>query len=654
MMDALKKAGMKEEDLRRLPSGQTSTQLHGRSATEIAIDAASGEALLPTQQENHDGEVVKEQKEVKGEDSPPRRKSVTFAEDTNSELNTLAMSHSRRHSSSGEADATELPPRRRSVTFADDSLPESTTSAISHSRRQSSSGSSVSPSRRRSVTFADDTNTESNSSAVSHSRRHSSSSEAGSTESPSRRRSVTFADDTNTESNSSAVSHSLRRTSSSDVDSTDSSSRRRSVTFADDTKSEPTSSGRLSHSLYHTPTSTTTSTEKPVFRVHNNFDPGSRVIELDAEDREIGTTAPTMPLDDSPEDAALRREMLAYGLNEMGSVVAQLDLEEGETESYYTEDEEDDDKEHESATDDEENQFGMSTRNVLEDDYRKEMLELEQRLNLRYFENVGPQAAPLAGNENVDIEQLAKHTARVTVKSEEDMPNKTQPQAQAESHQVQIEPQAASTSLHSKDRSKRGVRFAEELDVSPGPAPSEPTPTTTASAVRDTVLERAPQPSSTSTAAPEPPSTRKPSRFRASRAAASSPSVPLPPSSRNLTTPKNSPLAAHIVESAPSTMSSSAATEPDEFDPALLKKQVAEEYYRTRNRLIGKQGGFRREMQEEMDMQGEEEEEEFAGAHASQTTMDVEDQEQAGDENVEEPKKMSLFRKARLKKDAGW
>ena len=42
-----------------------------------------------------------------------------------------------------------------------------------------------------------------------------------------------------------------------------------------------------------------------------------------------------------------------------------------------------------------------------------------------------------------------------------------------------------------------------------------------------------------------------------------------------------------------------APTEPDDFDPAILQQEIRTEYYRTRNRMIQKQGGFMKNDEEE-------------------------------------------------------
>jgi len=48
-------------------------------------------------------------------------------------------------------------------------------------------------------------------------------------------------------------------------------------------------------------------------------------------------------------------------------------------------------------------------------------------------------------------------------------------------------------------------------------------------------------------------------------------------------------------------------SDPDELDPALLQQEVATEYYRVRNRMIQKQGGFKNQEDEDHRVEFDEE-----------------------------------------------
>ncbi len=170
---------------------------------------------------------------------------------------------------------------------------------------------------------------------------------------------------------------------------------------------------------------------------------GSRFIELDDADQEI-LSVPTNILQDSAEEATLRREMLEYSLSEVGSVVAELNLDQEGDWSSYSEDDPDSD----SQGGEDEDQYGRSTSRILTDQYVAEMLNLGRKLDAA--QNDGPGAPG-------DAETLTRlsRDARLLV----------------------IQDPNASRSNNEKHRNqgstKKSVRFAEQLDVSP-PKPNGP------------------------------------------------------------------------------------------------------------------------------------------------------------------------------------
>jgi len=313
----------------------------------------------------------------------------------------------------------------------------------------------------------------------------------------------------------------------------------------------------------------------------------------------------------------------------------------------------------------------MNTTGMMSAQYRQEMQDLEARLNAKYFANLGPDAAGMLDESGTaDVEQLATHTARIAVKDDEDMPQRPSRDTSSASASNVAPPSALKTATAGS--AKKGVRFAEELDVAPAqPAVQAPKATikTSTPGIRDVVQERTTLPSSPVTAPVPPSSTRPPSRFKAARSAtaqsANLPEArsPLPPSttssitsttkspSSRLTTPANSPLAATVAERPPSSISTAtaAAHEPDEFDAELVRSQVAEEYYRQRNRRISKEGGFRREVQDEAEMLDDDE---YEASSKRNDGMIREGLDAGVEEEMDEPpQKMSLFRKARLKRE---
>ena len=94
-----------------------------------------------------------------------------------------------------------------------------------------------------------------------------------------------------------------------------------------------------------------------------------------------------LPEDESPKDAETRREMLEYHLNEVGNVVAQIDLEDGEAgadddeddnSSFFTSSEhlDDDDTPYTtglSESEESEDELGRTKRKLISPEYRREM-----------------------------------------------------------------------------------------------------------------------------------------------------------------------------------------------------------------------------------------------------------------------------------------
>ncbi|KAL2013355.1 hypothetical protein VTN00DRAFT_880 [Thermoascus crustaceus] len=353
--------------------------------------------------------------------------------------------------------------------------------------------------------------------------------------------------------------------------------------------------------------------------------------EKDEDERPV----PVTDIDESPEDAKLRREMLQYGLNEVGAVVAELELDENasdisiEDEDYdsYEDIDPDDDE------DEEEDEYGRTTRRVLTDEYHQQMRELERKLNARGMFNVGRDTSSLPEEVRRELE-----APRGVVKVERS-------EASGEAAKV---PEKAPE----EKKPKKKVAFAPELDIAPDPqppvqqektAPRQPeTPP-----VSESIVERTEPVKEQKPAAPQPP--KKVSRFKSSRAAgtpaetatpAAAPiastvkptvgssiknpdpsSLPLFPAKPKEPKPFSQPIATDIIEkhtlsqsqseSRPSeprppegktladtlverdvSEGSAAPPEPDELDEELHRKEIATEFYRMRNRMIHRSGGF--------------------------------------------------------------
>ncbi|MCJ1415069.1 hypothetical protein MMC32_001399 [Xylographa parallela] len=358
--------------------------------------------------------------------------------------------------------------------------------------------------------------------------------------------------------------------------------RKKVVSFAKDAKVDVLESPTLSH---------LTTTTKPPPAKHGGILPLDNIsrkadIVPDIQDADDAHEYTDGPPAESPEDAALRRQMLQYSMNEVGAIVAEMDLEESDSMTDYSEEP---DEELGSETDEEEDQYGRTTRRVISDDYRRQMLELERKLNAQMLENVGP---------NPDFPALEDVGHRATI-------------AETDSQQ-----EIWSGTEQNKSKAKKGVRFAESLDISEVPPrtassqlltnnmSSAPTP------IANLIIERAPS----NTAKPRTTSSKqRQSEFKTAQetelpppANQNNPANTYPPNTNTLappattssqrTTARQAPtgppgltIAPTLIER-PSLLSS--APPPDEHDPALMQQSLATEYHRLRNRQIQRSGGF--------------------------------------------------------------
>jgi unconventional prefoldin RPB5 interactor 1 len=338
---------------------------------------------------------------------------------------------------------------------------------------------------------------------------------------------------------------------------------KKSVSFADDTKPEVASNrATLEKDGYNDALA------------DMNFTRGTKVIELDEYDNEIASY-PVIPQGESPEDAELRRQMLQYGLSEVGQIVAELNLETPKVE--YADDDDEEDWGDETEDDEDEDEWGRTTRPVLHDDYRKQMLELEKKLNARMMQNVGPEGSSDTLKEHVnDVRTL-----------------KIRPDEQFDDSLETVKGEPAES-----ESKKKGVRFADSLDVSEAPQPVRETTSLTepsrkpAPTMSDTIVER---PAASPEVAAPPTKPAKVSKFKSGRAGASQaplmlPTPPMPEPPSVPTGPAGRTLANKIVEHDSSTVEPNA---PDEFDPVLLNREVQAEYHKARNRFIQQQNGFK-------------------------------------------------------------
>lgn len=302
-----------------------------------------------------------------------------------------------------------------------------------------------------------------------------------------------------------------------------------------------------------------------------NFTRGTKVIELDQDDNEIASY-PIIPQGESPEDAELRRQMLQYGLSEVGQIVAELDLDQPTV--SYSDDEDEDDYDYNTEDDEEEDEYGRTKKVVVTEDYRQQMLELEKKLNARMIENTGP---------DTNTDSLAEHVSEIRTM-----------RIRGNEHFDQSLAAARAEPIKDQSLKKKGVRFADDVDVSEAPSQMpkpvrnqiNPSPTIT-----DRIVER---PSSTPEAQAAPTKPAKVSRFKSARHGATEPRIlptPFVPAAPPVPTgPAGRTLAPTVLEHASTT---SEPQVPDEYDPVTINREIQTEYHKARNRYMQQQGGFK-------------------------------------------------------------
>lgn len=311
--------------------------------------------------------------------------------------------------------------------------------------------------------------------------------------------------------------------------------------------------------------------------LRGTFKPGDKVHELNEDDDVVGMHV-VIPEHESEEDARIRREMLDYHLHEVGHVVAQMDMEEGDMDEYESasasdfasSEYQDEDTPYTSglseSEDESEDEFGRTKKRVVSDDYHKEMQELERRL----IGNMGP------------------------VSSEQDLNGLNLEIDPGDARRLVIREKRNSTSSMSSDGEKKStgkkrVSFADALDV------AEPSSPPLKAAKHEEGENAAPIADVHERSAPptEGPATQdsKTSRFKKAR---------MPPLSNDSNVSDvvmqdeaaEGPIMADILVERP-TPKRAAAPSDNDPDGIMQRRELAAEYYRRRNDMIRQQGGFK-------------------------------------------------------------
>ncbi|KIX97903.1 uncharacterized protein Z520_06681 [Fonsecaea multimorphosa CBS 102226] len=322
---------------------------------------------------------------------------------------------------------------------------------------------------------------------------------------------------------------------------------------------------------------------------------------------------PTNP-NDTEAEAELRREMLEYsrGLDEVGAIVAELELEEDASDLSYDEDEDDPDFDTEMdldedlEEDDSEDESGKSKHPLsLPRGYQKKMEELQEKLGLK---NIGPQS---------EIETSVEH-----IKRPERPPAAEAARKAAIARHDKSKKGSLKTALSKSEDidksgkekpSKKKVAFSTDLDIAPDKPPASTSsmpdrPLLNDSQkpklrpIKDSVIERAADEDEQEPPAPTAPAPKaaKQSRFKAARA--SLPQTPkfAPP----MTFPTDKVKDAEPFPQPPSTIVSAQlverpspqapkAPDPDDFSEDDHRREIAMEYQQHRmKRILSQDGGF--------------------------------------------------------------
>lgn len=319
-----------------------------------------------------------------------------------------------------------------------------------------------------------------------------------------------------------------------------------------------------------------------------------RVENIMKAARDQSINNPIIPDDEDEEDAALRQELLRYSMNEVGAVVGELELDDGSDDEDWDMSDEGFDEEQS----DEEDQYGRNGR-VVTEDYAQRMLELEKKLGIQ---SRFTQDSRAAAEGDADSDSDDERVGRIVV--DHNSESSSQPSAMK---MLPSRPKEKHASAGKEKNKKKGVRFAESLDVSEAPEPSAATvtePEPKVEPMSDLIVERDPSTRNSNTK-PD----RKPSRFKKAQTKAPvfaediddnpySPNYGMPMSSAPSTNdpdPPDKTLSDTLVERDYVTIPMSDLMELDAEDGFLDDvnyQELASEHQELRRKFIQREGGF--------------------------------------------------------------
>ncbi|KAF3938893.1 hypothetical protein ABW19_dt0209997 [Dactylella cylindrospora] len=281
-------------------------------------------------------------------------------------------------------------------------------------------------------------------------------------------------------------------------------------------------------------------------------------------------------VEEAEEDAQLREEMIKFNMREMNNIVAEIELDEQGMSDDYDDDEDEDailgsDGYEETDEEEEEDQWGRSKGQLVSNKIRREMTILQKKVEAR---EKAQQVADEVGSSSKPIDLSS----------------------QAEASQKELgDPSTAPTKKGKKKTSeKKGVRFAEELDIASAATVLSKPPSNPSQLIKDEFDDEDIDPSILDMVfgpgtkdqeeryfhqTTDQPKKKLPSLFKAARQvqkakeqiAAEKAAAPKDAKKEN----PGVPIASDIVERAPSTSTPSAPRPPGQLSRARGSKQKA-------------------------------------------------------------------------------
>ncbi|RGP74799.1 udp-galactose transporter like [Fusarium longipes] len=335
----------------------------------------------------------------------------------------------------------------------------------------------------------------------------------------------------------------------------------------------------------------------PTPQVSRNAKRVEEIMNHAKEQEKISNEQAYIPEDEDEEDAELRRQMLEYS-GEVGAVVAELQLEEGDSDDYEYEEYSDEGFEDD---DDQEDKYGRYTGRVVTEDYRQRMLELEKKLGIKSRFTEQPEDKDAESSSDEEDGDKEEGIGRIVVKSTPSTTTSTPSASTSASKPVPTKSNIKEKQPESTN-GKKGVRFASTLDIA---QESEPTslPVREASVKEkepiveplSDIVERSTSTKTSNTTDAK--STRKPSRFKKARDTVPPGPLDVPATfiDQDRPTAPTGPEGTTLADTLVERESTKPAQPPNEFDDELILQEVADEHHKLRKKFIQREGGFLKE-----------------------------------------------------------